>query len=246
MGDLGRRLDVLQAAEEVRVLDDHGRRLRGHGLAEGVQVGDALGERRGLEPDGRALAVGLDDLAIERIHALRDHGRLSLGDGVGHQHGLGDRGGAVVERGVGHVHARQLRHHGLVLEDGAQRPLARLGLIRRVGGEEFATQDQMVDRARDRVIVGAPAQEAGEVIRVGVLRGQPAQVPDEIAFRHGRRNIQRTREPGLGGDAREKILDGAYPDGGEHLALLGRGVRDVAHGLSAPPRRRASRSRPRT
>src|ERR1700730_2690363 len=35
--DLGRGLDVFQAAEEVRVLDDDRRRLRVHGFAERVQ-----------------------------------------------------------------------------------------------------------------------------------------------------------------------------------------------------------------
>jgi hypothetical protein len=104
----------------------------------------------------------------------------------------------------------------------------------------------VIDRARHGVVVGARAEEAREVVSVGVARGHSPQVTHEIALRHGRGHAERTREPGLGGDPREEVLDGAHADRPQHLALLGGRIGDVPHGFSVRPRRRASRNRPRT
>ena len=56
----------------------------------------------------------------------------------GHQHGLGHGAAAVVEAGVGDVHAGQLADERLILEERLQAALAGLGLVGRVGRVELA------------------------------------------------------------------------------------------------------------
>ncbi len=74
--------------------------------------------------------------------------------------GFGGRGGAVIHRGIGHIHAGQQGHLGLELEQILQRALRHFRLVGRVGGEELAALDQVIDRGRDMVPIGAGAQEA--------------------------------------------------------------------------------------
>jgi hypothetical protein len=83
-----------------------------------------------------------------------------------HQHRLGQRGSAVVQRGIRDIQPGQAGHHGLVFVQQLQRALAGFGLIRRVGGVELAARDDLPDRRRDVVLVGAGADEvAVETIR---------------------------------------------------------------------------------
>ena len=53
------------------------------------------------------------------------------------------RRGAVIHRGVRHIHAGQQRHLGLELEEILQRALRHLRLVRRVGGQKLAALDQV-------------------------------------------------------------------------------------------------------
>ena len=112
--------------------------------------GSAHDRRRSAMPRHR-----LDRLAIVRMQAAGEHRLLPLGDAVRHQHRLGGRGRAVIHRGVGDLHAGQQRDLGLELEQILQRALRDLGLIRRVGGEEFRALDQVIDARRHVVLVGA-------------------------------------------------------------------------------------------
>ena len=56
-----------------------------------------------------------------------------------HQHGFSQATGAVVDRRVGNIHTSQRGHHGLVLVDELECALTGFGLIRRIGGHEFAS-----------------------------------------------------------------------------------------------------------
>ena len=235
VGDVRGGGDVLETAVEVRALDDERRRLRRDELLRRDEVGDAVRCRRVAQADARPLAVRDGHAAVERVHAAREDDFVPLGDGVGHQRRLGQGGGAVVDGRVRHVHARQLGDHRLVLVDRPQRPLARLGLVRRVCREELAARDQVVDRARDVMVVGAGAHEAGVLVGVGVPLGEGLHVADQIGLGKRGRETERPREARLRGDPDEQLLDAAGTDHGEHLPLLGRRVGDVPRRHQWPP-----------
>src|SRR6185503_20625399 len=130
---------------------------------------------------------------------------------------------------VGHVHARQLSDHRLVLVNRAQRALAGLRLVRRVGREELPAQDQVIDRARYVMVVGAAAEEAHGGLGIGVLRRERAQVAHQLRLGQRGRQGQRARQPRLGRDLGQEILDPARADRLQHRALVLRRVRQVAH-----------------
>ena len=86
------------------------------------------------------------------------------------KHGFGEAGAAVVDRRVRHVHAGQRGHHRLEFVDQLQRALARLGLVRRVRGEEFAALRDVPDRGRNVVVVAAGAEETDvDAVALGAL-----------------------------------------------------------------------------
>ena len=134
--------------------------------------------------DGRAV----DGLAVVRMQAAGEHRLAAPGDAVRHQHGLGAGGRAVVHRGVRHLHAGEQRHLGLELEQVLQRALGDLRLIGRVGGEELAALDQVIDGRRHVVAVGAGADE--ERHRAG---------RDDVLRRHRRARARPPSRPGAAG-----------------------------------------------
>jgi hypothetical protein len=67
--------------------------------------------------------------------------------------------------------------------DIAACPCVTSGLVRRVGSEELAALDQVIDRGRDVVTVGAGAYEAGAGSGAEILRGQRAQVALDLRAR---------------------------------------------------------------
>ena len=235
MRDLGRGGHVLEAAVEVRCLHDQRRRLWADELPCRREVGDPVGRRDIAEPDTRALAVRGGDALVERVHGAREDDLPPLGDRVGHQRGLGERRGAIVDRCVGDVHARQLGDHCLILVDRPERPLAGFRLVRRVCREELAAQDHVVDRARDVVVVRARAQERHVRFRVSVAARQCHHVADQVRLGERRCQTERPREPGFGRDLDQQVLERAGADHAEHLLLLVRRVGDVARGHQWPP-----------
>ena len=82
------------------------------------------------------------------MQAARNHRRMPSGDADRHHYGFRRTRRAVVHRGIRQVHAGEFRDHGLELEDRLQRPLRKLGLIRRVGGQKFAALHQCVNHNR--------------------------------------------------------------------------------------------------
>ena len=55
------------------------------------------------------------------------------------------------------------RDLGLEFEQDLQRALRDFGLVGRVGGQELAALDQVVDGRRDMMLVGAAAEEEGRL-----------------------------------------------------------------------------------
>ena len=109
------------------------------------------------------LGIGVDNAHGLRVYGFRDeHLRGLLGIRECHHHGFGSCCGTVVHGGIADVHARELGHHRLILEDVVQRALRNLGLIRCVGGEELRTLDEILHDGRCIVVVDAGTGEAGE------------------------------------------------------------------------------------
>ena len=163
-GDFVHRLDH---AEEVGLLHDHG--LRRHGL-QGIQVGRAIGGEAGRFQHHALIAGDVGGgFGVERMagagqgHAVFLRVRRgsappsALRRPYGHQHGFAERRAAVVDRGIGNVHAGQGGHHRLVFVDELQRALAGLGLVRRVGGHELAAAGHVPDGGGNVVVVAAGA-----------------------------------------------------------------------------------------
>ena len=88
----------------------------------------------------------------------------------GHEDGLGDGGAALVERGVGDLHAGELADERLELEERLQAALARLRLVGRVGGVELAPPRDRVHDGGDEVVIRPAAEEAYGVCRRAVAR----------------------------------------------------------------------------
>src|SRR5262249_62020007 len=99
------------------------------------------------------------------VHAVGDqHVAVSPRYGESHQDGLGDRAAAVVQAGIGYIHAAELANERLVLEKRLQATLARFGLIRSVGSVELAAASGGRHHGRDKMIVATAAQEADRIV----------------------------------------------------------------------------------
>ena len=80
-----------------------------------------------------------------RMQTGREDRLAPLGDPRRHANRFPARGRAVVHRGIGNVAAEQSRHLRLEFEQHLQRALRDFGLVGRVGGQEFAALDEVVD-----------------------------------------------------------------------------------------------------
>lgn len=158
-----------QHAEEIAVqqrartqvrLDD----LDAQRLGASVQHGPGLREEVGVDqqPVRRAGPVG----APQQGHRLRRGGRLV-------QHGR-----------VGDLHAGQVRHHGLEVEQRLQTALADLGLVRGVGGVPGRILQQAAHQHRrgEGVVVAEPDHGRGD----GIRPGQSGQFAERLVFGHRR------------------------------------------------------------
>ena len=76
-----------------------------------------------------------------RMDHLGDQEFFPAFDPLGHEHGFGDGRGPVVNRGVGHIHSRELADQGLEFKDGLERSLADLGLIGSIGRVKLRTPE---------------------------------------------------------------------------------------------------------
>ena len=103
----------------------------GGGLALRSRDRDELRLHLGEERREHLAVLGVDRLGDDDLsEPSRDRQR--------HQHSLGRGRTAVVEAGVGNVHAGQLRDQRLILERRLERALTGFGLVGRVGRIELA------------------------------------------------------------------------------------------------------------
>ena len=163
----------------------------------------AAGSPRSSGPAVRPPARGASRISRRGPHSVRITSRTAgrtpahphqraPGGGRGQVHPLHGGRGAVVEGGVGHVHAGDAAQHRLVLEQGLEDALGQLRLVRGVRGHELAAAGQRPYRGGDVVLVGTAAGEAHELPRSRggaggpVAAGQPAQPVEDVGL--GRRS----------------------------------------------------------
>jgi hypothetical protein len=141
-------------------------------------------------------------------------------DPGGHEGGFGRRGGAVVKRSVGDIHPRQVRHHGLELENGLKRPLAHFGLVRRIGAVELRARQKVVHGGGAEMIVGARAQKAGCAARRRVAGRHGRHAGFQFLLGKARGNVQSLFAPDFRRDILEELIYAGCADGGKHGPLV--------------------------
>ena len=232
-GEVGRRL---QHSEEVRLLEDYAGRVGGC-LAKLVGIGHAVPVRHLNHLEAEAGRVGLHDLPHLRAGRLRHDDLGAARRVLRDEAGVGRDGRPVVAGGVGDVQAGELADRGLVLEDRLQDPLAQLGLIRGVRGEELAALQDGVDDRGHVVVVQARAQE-GDLGRRALVRGRELlEVSGQLLLRQGRWELQLAIEPHARRQVGKELLDRRDADLFEHRVAIRVGQREVAHSWSARCRR---------
>jgi hypothetical protein len=229
----------LQAAEEVRLLEDHAGRVAGR-LGDVVRVGRAVSVGHFDDLEAEAGRVGLDHLAYLRVERLAEDDFRAAGRVLGHVAGVrGDRR-PVVTRCVRDVHPGQLADRGLVLEDRLQHSLADLGLVGRVRGEELPLREDGVDDRRDVVVVDSRAEKRQLLAGRDVPPRQFGQVGDQLLL--GERGLE--GEPAMEadsfGDVPEELVDRVNTDRGQHCLAIGFREREVPH-ARLPTARRGTR-----
>ncbi|KIU01487.1 hypothetical protein QU38_01365, partial [Staphylococcus aureus] len=142
----------------------------------------------------------------------------------------------VVHRSIRHVAAEQPRDLRLELEHHLQRALRDFRLIGRVGGEELAALDDMIDARRHVMAIGAGAEEEGRRPRRQVLRRQPGHVAFDGKFAGMHRQAgDRAVEHRAGGHIGEEVVDRPGADDAEHRLAIGLGKGQVAHSTLLHP-----------
>ena len=107
------------------------------------------------------------------MHVAGDQHRRAACEPHGHHYRLSRRCGAIVHGGVRHLHAGELANHRLEFEDGLQRALRYLRLVRCIRSEKLSSQDQRVDDHRAIVVVSTRTKKDG--VSVSVFAGTLAE-----------------------------------------------------------------------
>ena len=143
-----------------------------------------------------------------------------------HETGFGETRATVIDRSVGGIHRRQAGDHRLILIDDLKRALARFGLIRRVRSHEFTALDEVPDRGRYMVVVGAGASKAEYAV---IERSAGAEVREHLHLTDTFRYLLEGRRAEALGDFVEERIDIGDADHSEHRIDVGRRVRNEWH-----------------
>jgi hypothetical protein len=211
IADLAERAWILEQGAENRcgidvlhgVADDN---LPAQRFGAGLQHGESL---------RMAIAVGEKDGPPRLRNALR------------HGHRLGGRRRFVEERSIGNVQCRQVRDHGLEIQQGLEPPLADFRLVRRVGGVPGRIfQNVALDHGRqDRAVISLADQRCEDDVAGGKL----ARLRERLDFRQRRSKIQRAAladviRNGLG----DQLVEARDADRLQHRAHVVRPRSDMA------------------
>ncbi len=164
-----------------------------HGAAQGIEIDLARRHVADLtDLQIQVARVGGEHLAIFGMHRAGHEHAPAAGEAFGHEDRFGGGGGAVPHGGVGDFLAGEFRHQRLKFENGLQGALADFGLIGRVGGEEFATQENRVGYDRTQVVIHAGAEKAA--VADGIFSGTVTEILDQLGFRKGAGQVERAVE----------------------------------------------------
>ena len=137
----------------------------------------------------------------------------------GHADCFGKGRRAVIERGIGHLHAGQVADQALVFEDGLQSALRYLGLVRSVGRVELVPAQYVIDNRGDEVVVSAGAQEAGRVPHIEIGLAQSLELVHDLHFRYAWRQIE-VGEAHAFGHGIVQVVEPVYSNRRQHLAAF--------------------------
>ena len=209
---------IFNSAENIGILDNNAARVLVDRRDQLATVAFAVQFRRRISKlVAGELRHRLRDRDIMGMQARRQNRLAPLGDAPRHADRFPAGGRPVIHGGVGDVAAQQPRDLRLEFEQHLQRALRDFGLVRRIGGQELAALDQMIDAGGNMMLVGARPQEEGRFPRRQILARQRGHVPLD---RHLAGMVGKARDgagqPGFGGHVDEQVVDGSGPDGGEH------------------------------
>ena len=223
---------LLQAAKEVRMLNDHARGLLVHDRFQLIQIGDTLLQVDDHQLDTNVGHVGGQNLPIFRVDRTWHHDLVATSRCQAHQSRFGNRTATVVKAGVGDVHPSQLTDESLVFEHRLQIALADFGLIRSVGGVELAPRRQRVDDGWDEVVVASASHKTNMAVGVRIPGRHLSHMLSQIDFAHGSWQVEGAVElQGLGNRIKE-LVDRFDSDRVQHFLLIGRRVEVIRHVVS--------------
>ena len=224
VGDAG---EIVDPPQKVRILDDEAgglivdQRQQIVNIAPGqILVADDLYIH--------ALGIGSCRLTVLGMNGRRQHDTAPTAacHTSGHDDGFRHGRGAVIVRGVAHVHAGECAYHGLVFKRGLQGALTDLWLVGRIGRIEFGTTQDVVDHTRDVAVIRAGSQETGRVLQIKVLLRYLAQLVEHLHF--GEWSWQLDLGEALGRrDRCKQILDVLGTDARQHVVAFAVCVRHV-------------------
>ena len=240
MARIRERTQIGDAAEDVGILDDHARRIVVDLRDQPVEVHLGHQPRVGrVEHVAGELGHRVRHRHVMRVKTRRQDRLAALGDATRHHDRFPARGRAVVHRRVGDVGAEQPRDLRLELEQHLQRALRDLWLVRRVGGQELAALDQVIDAGGNMMLVRAATEEKRGFTRGEVLLGECGHVAFDRHFGGVHRQVaDGAVEAGGLGNVDEEIIDRRGADDGEHRLAVGLGQGKVAHSSLLPSRSR--------
>ena len=189
-------------------------------VLEGISHHDLPAHRSGAgahDRDRLRVTVAIDEKGVG----------LALRHPSCHRHRLRRCGGLVEERGVGELHAGEVHHHLLEVEQRLEAPLTDLGLVGGVSGvPAWVLQHVALDDARQHRAVVPHAHHADEH---PVALAHPARGGHELPFAHRRRKVEGL----VGADLRghrlfDQRLEGIESEEGKHLLDLPLSGADVA------------------
>ena len=232
VGPVGEGVHVFQAAEVVGLADHQGGVVVACERAEAVHQGLAgvSAERHGHQLHVLVADDGFAGAAVARVERVGHQHLAAFRFAVGaqaHEHRFRQAGGAVVDGGVGDVHAGEPGDQGLVFVDHLQGALAGFRLVRGVGGVELTAGGDFPYRRRDVVRVGAAAEEAErEAVLLGALGHQAGHFHLAAPFGQG---VEAVAGFQVGGDFIEQVLDAVGANRLEHGLDVVRSMGDIGH-----------------
>ncbi len=160
MAKIGKTGVVLNAAKDVRILNNHAGSLI---IDQFAKFFDGCLLFRVAITSGNfgtaILAIGFGNFAVMRVQTTGQNSLFATGRTAGHQNGFGTGRCAIPHRCVCHIHAGDRCHLGLEFEQILQRTLCDFRLIGRIGRQEFTTLNDIVNRRRNMVAIGTGTEE---------------------------------------------------------------------------------------